>query len=236
MSNNILNNIDISTKELIVDSLEDSVDLYKQLKELKLFNTTQNCYPSARWDSINEHLSKKLREFNLPFANIRKGFWSLLIFCDKSNSIVFSAMRENRFSYICSDPQKRAPQYFDSLVSLNNDLEAIASQMSFGECYAASDRYNQLTSLCSVLPNPKNDKFTHVVVIFDVYGDEITSIELCVINNKFEIVEQEDIMQTVLTARQPSIEAEEITEATEHPTKQKGFVKLKNIKNIKEKA
>ena len=74
------------------------------------------------------------------------------------------------------------------------------------------------------------------MVIFDVYGDEITSIELCVINNKFEIVEQEDIMQTVLTARQPVIEAEEITEAIEQPAKQKGFVKLKNIKNIEEKA
>ena len=43
-------------------------------------------------------------------------------------------------------------------------------------------------------------------------------------------------MQTVLTARQPVIEAEEITEAIEQPAKRKGFVKLKNIKNIEEKA
>lgn len=236
MSNNILNNIDISTKELIVDGLQNSVELYKDFKEQGLFNTTHNCYAFARWDSINETLAQKFREMDLPFANVRKFSWALLLFCDKSKSVVFSAMRRDRFSYICGNPQKRAPQYFDSLVSLNSDLEAIASQPGFEECYEASDRYNQLASLCSVLPNPKNEKFTHVVVIFDVYGDEITSIELCVINNKFEIVEQEDIMQTVLTARQPVIEAEEITEAIEQPAKQKGFVKLKNIKNIEEKA
>jgi len=236
MGNDILNNIDISTKELIVDSLQDSVELYKDFKEQGLFNTTHNCYPSARWDAINELFAKKFRDNNLPFANIRKGFWSLLLFCDKSNSVVFSAMRRDRFTYICGNPQKRAPQYFDSLVSLNSDLEAIASQPSFEECYEASDRYNQLTSLCSVLPNPKNEKFTHVVVVFDVFGDEITSIELCVINNNFEIAEQEDIMQTVLTARQPIIGTDEIIEVKEQFAKQKGLVKLKVKNNIKENA
>lgn len=54
----IIDSIDYSLKELLVDSMNDSADLYKEFKSQAPFNATHNCFSSARWDAINEILSK----------------------------------------------------------------------------------------------------------------------------------------------------------------------------------
>ncbi|MBQ2963069.1 MAG: hypothetical protein IJE14_00280 [Clostridia bacterium] len=231
MGNKILNNIDTITKELIVDSLNNSAELFKEFKMQTPFNTTHNCYPSARWDSINETLSDSLRDLNFPFAVAKKGFWALLLFCDSKKEIIFSAMRRDRFEYICDNPEKNAPQYFDALVSLNNGLEAKVSQMRLDDCYEATDKYNQLDSLCKLLPAPSNDKFTHAVVVFDISYDEITSIKLYIVNNRFEIVEEEDIMDSVIRSRIPLVVPDKSPDIQNNDTeKRKGLVSLK--KNV----
>lgn len=228
MSNKILNNINIKTKELIVDSLENSAELFKEFKLQTPFNATHNCYPSARWDAINETLSESLKKQNLPFAVTKKGFWSLLLFCDERKEIVFSAMRRDRFSFICDNPERNAPNYFDALVSLNEGLEAQTSQLRFDDCYEATDKNNQLTSLCKLLPTPNSEKYTHAVVVFDVSFDEIASIKLCIVNNRFEIVEEEDIIDTVIKSRIPQVTPDEYINTQETTqTKRKGFVSLK---------
>lgn len=237
MSNTVLGNIDIDMKKLIVDAMENATDLYKFFKQQSPFTTTHNCYPSARWDAINEALSNNLLKENLPFATTKKGFWDLLLFCNRENTIIFSAMRKDRFSYVCDNPEKNAPQYFDSLVTLNKNLKAIASQVTFEGSYEASDKYNQLEILCNKLPLQKNSSITHVVVVFDVYYDEITSINLYVVNSKFEIVETEDIFDTVLQSQKPNIVPEAVFDNEESSTsKQKGFVKLKNTINAANNA
>lgn len=231
MGNKILNNIDIRTKELIVDSLNNSAELFKDFKMQTPFNTTHNCYPSARWDSINETLSDSLRKCNFPFAVTKKGFWALLLFCDSKKEIVFSAMRRDRFEYICDNPEKNAPQYFDALVSLNDGLEAKVSQMRLDDCYEATDKYNQLDNLCKLLPTPSNDKFTHAVVVFDIFYDDITSIKLYIVNNRFEVVEEEDIIDSVIKSRIPLVIPDESPDThDEDTTKRKGLVSLK--KNV----
>ncbi len=231
MGNKILNNIDIKTKEIIVDSLNNSAELFKDFKMQTPFSTTHNCYPSARWDSINEAFSDSLREFNFPFAVTKMGFWALLLFCDSKKEIVFSAMRKDRFDYICDNPEKNAPQYFDALVSLNDGLEPTVSQTRLYECYEATDKYNQLDHLCKLLPTPSSDKFTHAVVVFDVSYDEITSIKLYIVNNRFEIVEEEDLIDTVIKSRIPLVVPGESLDTQDNDTeKRKGLVSLK--KNV----
>lgn len=224
----IINCIDYSLKELLVDSMNEAAGLYKDFKSQVPFNKTHNCFHSARWDAINEILSNKFQKNDIPFASINRGFWELLLFCDPQRQVLLSAMREDRFNDICSNPKEKAPRYFDSLVSLNSELEAFNSQCSLIEKYEACDKYNQLESLCRCLPSPKNNKFHHVILLFDVEYDEITSIRLCVINNKFEIVDEEDILQLVLFKRAKSFEIDKVSENTNHnDINQRGFVKLK---------
>ena len=225
----ILNSIDYSLKELLVDSMNEAAGLYKDFKSQVPFNETHNCFPSARWDAINDILSRAFQKHNIPFASTKRGFWELLLFCDSNRQVLLSAMREDRFNDICSNPEEKAPRYFDSLVSLNSELEAINSQCSLiNNQYEACDKYNQLENLCRCLPSPKSSKYHHVILLFDVEYDEITSIRLCVINNKFEIVDEEDILQLVLSKRAESIKVDMVTENKEqNDIVQRGFVKLK---------
>lgn len=232
----IIDNIDYSLKELLVDSLQDSSYIYKDFKQQSQFVTTHNCYPFARWDAINESLSTKFHEEDIPFATVPRGFWTMLMFCDQKRQALITVMREDRFNAICRNPEENAPKYLDSLVSLNKGLEAKASQTSFGNIYESNDKYNQLESLCKCLPISTNDSYYHVILLFSISFDEITSIKLCVVNNKFEIVEEEDILQLVLYNRSKSNETI-IVEQNDIPNSvpQKGFIKLKSksIKNIK---
>lgn len=225
----IIDSIDYSLKELLVDSMNDSADLYKEFKSQAPFNATHNCFSSARWDAINEILSKAFQKHGVPFTSTKRGFWELLLFCDLERQVLLSAMREDRFNEICGNPEEKAPRYFDSLVSLNSELEAKSSQCSLiDDEYEACDKYNQLENLCRCLPTPNGDKYHHVVLLFNVEYDEVTSIRLCVINNKFEIVEEEDILQLVLSKRSESIKINEVEESNEqNGVVQRGFIKLK---------
>lgn len=139
-------------------------------------------------------------------------------------------MRKDRFSFICDNPEKNAPNYFDALVSLNEGLEAQASQLRFDDCYEATDKNNQLSNLCKLLPTPNGEKYTHAVVVFDVSYDEIASIKLCIVNNRFEVVEEEDIIDVVIKSRIPRVTPDEqIINQEINKTKRKGFVSLKKI-------
>lgn len=231
MKNDIIANIDLELKKNIFDALEDSVTLYRDFKKQSPFNATHNCYGAARWDSINESLSSVFQRNDVPYALSKKGCWGMLLFCNKERDFIFSVMRRERFEDICKNPEQNAPQYFDSLVSLNNDLEAQASQTTLlNDVYEAADKYNQLDSLCKCLPKSKKDKFNHVILLFDVEYDDIVSMKFCIVNNKFEVVAEEDVMNTVLRSRIPdSISTVSNSKHNEDkiPT-EKGFLSLKN--------
>lgn len=226
----IIDGIDTDIKELLVDSLENSTYTYKEFKQDNSY-FTNNHRLGVRWDLINDSLAHALEEKNFPHIAVRKGFWELLLFCDKNNGYLFSVMRQNRFNYICNNPRERAPKYFEALVSLNNDLTAKVSQVTFDGYvpYFATNKNNQLESLCKNLPSPKNKKFTHIVVVFDVMYDDISSVKLYVVNNKFEIVEEVDIYQQVISARIPvaSIDSDIDNDKSNSKITQRGLVKLK---------
>ena len=231
MKNTILNKVDLDLKNILIEAMAYAVEIYKEFKMEAPFSATHNCYASARWDSINEALTSVFQKNNIPFTILKRGFWDLILFCDKNRNFLFSAMRTERFSEICKNPENNAPKYFDSLVSLNSDLEAKASQTTLiGNIYEANDKYNQLESICKSLPQPNDEKYTHAILLFDVKYDDIVSIKLCVVNNKFNIVEEEDIMQTVFTSRilqdLPITENSDVDDAGF--STRKGLVKLKD--------
>lgn len=228
----LLDSIDYSFKEILVDALHNSAYLYKEFKLQVPFGTTHNCYPSARWDAINESFSDAFQKENIPFICTKRGFWELLLFCDREKQVVVSAMREDRFNDICRNPEENAPRYFDSLVSLNADLEANASQTSLCDVYEATDKYNQLETLCKCLPIPAN-KYNHVVLLFSIDYDEISSIKLCVVNSKFEVVEEEDLLQQIVSNRSKETIIYNVENQESNDVPQRGFVKLK--KNSTEK-
>lgn len=230
MKNDIVSNIDLELKKNIVDALEDSVDFYREFKAQSPFNATHNCYGAARWDSINEVLSSVFQKNDVPYALSKKGCWGMLLFCNKERDFIFSVMRKERFENICKNPEQNAPQYFDSLVSLNNDLEARLSQTTLiDDVYQATDKYNQLDSLCKCLPKSKNSKFNHAILLFEVEYDDIVSIKICIVNNKFEIVYEEDIMKTVFNSRIPDT-VSTVTKSNfdDKTSTKKGFVSLKD--------
>lgn len=225
-----IDSIDTNIKELLVNSLENSTYIYKEFKQDNSY-FTNNHRLGVRWDLINDSLARALEEKNLPHIAVKRGFWELLLFCDKDNSYLFSVMRQNRFNFICNNPKERAPKYFEALVSLNNDLIAKTSQVTFDGYvpYSATNKNNQLESLCRNLPSPKNKKFTHMVVVFDVMYDDISSVKLYIVNDKFEIVEEVDIYQQIISARIPvvSVDSDIINDKANSRITQRGLVKLK---------
>lgn len=236
MNNQILKTIDIRFKKLLVEAIDNSVDMLKDFKRENNY-FTNNHRASIRWDFINDSMVRLLRSANLPYASFTAGFWTLLLFCDKIH--LFSIMRQDRLNYICSNPEKNAPKYFDSLVSLNCGLNAKYSQLSIDdfEVYTANDKYNQLESICKKLPHSKKEKFTHILIVFDVVYDDIVSLKLCVVNNKFEIVEEEDILQSVLSASIPNITQENSAAnniSSNNNAISRGYVKLKSFDIRKE--
>lgn len=226
MQTAVLKKVEHKIKELLVDGLDDANDRFCDFKKNNPFEATHNCYPSARWDCINDSLKQLFLKNNIPYAITKKGFWELLLFCNSEKQIVFSVMRKDRFIQICNNPEKESPQYFEALVSFNEDLDAEVSQIVFEGCYKANDKYNQKDKICDALHIFKNSNFNHVVVVFNVYDDIINSIELYVVNDKFEICESEDVIDTVFTERIPTIPESHIIE-TPFGQKQKGLVKLK---------
>lgn len=226
MQTEVLKKVKHEIKELLVDGLDDANDRFCDFKKNNPFEATRNCYPAARWDCINDSLKQLFLKNNIPYAITKKGFWELLLFCNGDKQIVFSVMRKDRFIQICNNPEKESPQYFEALVSFNEDLEADVSQMVFDGCYKANDKYNQKDKICDALHIFNSNNFNHVVVVFNIFDDVITSIELYVVNDKFEICENEDIIDTVLTERIPDISENPVVE-TPVAQKQKGLVKLK---------
>lgn len=231
MEDSILNKINIEFKTMLYNAMEDASYRYKEFKAENPFSATHNCYAAARWDSINEVMSYYFLENDIPFSIVRRGFWSLLLFCNPEQNTLFSVMRVDRFNEICNNPESNAPKYFDSLVSLNYDLEAKASQTTLtGKPYEANDKNKQLDILCGALPKPNDNKYTHVIVLFDVSYDDITSIKLCIVNNRFEIVDEVDVTAAVIKSRIPE-EIPEVEKPSNESTSQdaqRGFVKLKN--------
>lgn len=225
----MIGQVDMIIKNLIVDSFWDSAESYKEFK-LENNNATNNCYASARWDIINNEIASNLDKCNIPYSIVRTGFWSLLLFCDVKTDILFSVMRQERFKYICANPKERAPKYFDSLVSLNSDLQACNSQTTLSgfQQYCANDRYNQLDELCNRFPKP-NKKFIHAVIVFGVDGSDITTIKICIVNNKFEILEEFDVIQDVVTNRiENTFDISKEQDSVKSTKKsQRGFVKLR---------
>lgn len=233
MKNKILNAVSLDTQKMLVEAMTSSAEMYKEFMQENQF-FTNNHRPSIRWDLINDSMVSALDSADFPYTSYKAGFWDLLLFCDKGLCHIYSIMRKDRFDYICSNPEKYAPQYFDSLVSLNNGLTAQFSQSVIDGCeiYEANDKYNKLEDLCKNLPKSKSEKFTHVVVIFDIKFNEISSLKLLVVNNKFEIVEEVDVLQNVLSANIPDEPYENATADSNESTNtviKRGHVKLKNV-------
>ena len=232
MKNKILNTVSLDTQKMLVEAMQISCEMYKDFKMENDFYTN-NHRMSIKWDLINDSMVSLLNSAKYPYTSYKAGFWELLLFCDKNLYYLFSIMRKDRFDYICSNPEKNAPKYFDSLVSLNNGLTAQVSQsvISGFDVYEANDKYNKLEDLCKNLPESQNEKFTHIVVVFDIKYSEISSLKLFVVNNKFEIVEEEDILQNVLSANIPNTTYKNDVVDNINPTDtivKRGHVKLKN--------
>lgn len=191
----LLKNISIELKKGIIKSIQDAIgdDILLDVKNNEL--DTHNGDPTRIWDFINRNLRKNLRGESFITATTRRGRWEMKFIVDKNSGILYTLMREERFSSLIKEVEGRKTVHYVQAIAetFNRGLKSKQHQLSLfkEQKYYNEDVVNTIVDkILDDLQIPKNIIKNHAIVLFEGRSHELETVRCCIINSDLEVVEE----------------------------------------------
>lgn len=130
------------------------------------------------WAYIDTNVAKYLSGTDCIVIPVRRGIWPFILVLDKSNRILFTLMRRDRYLALQKTWQSKSYHYLDILVCrYNDDLDGQQLSLEFPGVH--QDKYTQeelQTELEKLMAGYIDDIDKHVLVCFDRQEDVVLSI------------------------------------------------------------
>jgi len=183
-----LKEIDSKILENLVGAVNKAVtdDIKQDVNELRLSQHNMNSYPSRIWDLINRNIIETFSKNLFVITNFTKrGPWNLLPIFDKESGVLFTIMREERFSTIKKDPQ-RLKHYVGELARvLNVDMDEY-QQTLFETNPINNKMQSSIQKIIQDLSLTREMVKNHALILFTARDGLLISIRCCIINSLFE--------------------------------------------------
>lgn len=199
-------------------------DILSDVKSNELI--TQNSTPPRIWDLIHRNIHKRFVSHDVITNPTKRGPWTMMPVFERSSGIVYSLMREDRFSSLRKTRLKRRnAHYVDAFSkSINKDLLAPQEQLSlFPTVRHQFDNENQIEEIISRifldLKVPNELVRRHALILFNSKDNILTSLRCCIIDSNLNIVEVADWSRYISTVESTVVEiASDTTSAFSNPS------------------
>jgi ribosomal protein L12E/L44/L45/RPP1/RPP2 len=192
----------LSFISIVIKCLQDAVgdDIKEDIKTHRL--VTQNSTQFRIWDLINTNICSRFNKSDVIANPTKRGPWELVPVFERSTGIIYSLMREQRFSTLRRAlPHRRIAHYIDAFVrSFNKELIAPQRQIPLlpvipilPNCFNDEDHiHNIVQRIISDLGVPNELIRRHALILFRSFNFELTSVRCCIVDSNLEIVNEAD--------------------------------------------
>lgn len=168
------------------------------------------------WDFLNTNLINTLDTTDCTIARTRRGpSWEMLIIFEESTRCIFTFMREKRFAELRRCQQRRAKMHYLNILTkqFNHELLPDYQQLCIlPHVFLDEDKLTELVQelLCD-LEGSADIVRHHVLVLFDTFRYQLTSVRAVMITPDLEIAQncEWDWSQYITTTE--SIVVEKVT-------------------------
>ncbi len=217
---------------------------YESVTSQRVLHTNNSKY-SLRWDLINSNILEKLTDVNIEVKIVKAGCWSFLLILNKEDMTLYSLMNSKRYETICSNPQKNAPLYIQSLKELNRDL-GYAINPLFDMPDNNSEFAARLQRMCNLFSNTTDfSEINYKILTFTTYENTVVDMNLKTLDANLNELRTEKLLDYIVPEYDNSvaqtIDGEidtpvlKITKKAEKRKGEKEVVSLKSQDNILDK-
>lgn len=199
-----MDGIDPKLLNRLVDIISNAVSHeYSETMDILSLHT-KNCKHFLLWDIIHKALLESFDNDQVLSTQRKRGPWEFVLLYDPASNTVFSFIKQKRFRELRKTKSARKViHYLDALVTLNNALQAQVKQCTLFEVENVSSDLKEkaaqlLDYLCAdFMSADKKIVANHVLICFSNDNGMLTSINACVLDNDFDIVEEKDLSKEI---------------------------------------
>lgn len=163
---------------------------------------TNNGEPGEFWDAMNTEICKVLSSPDCMSSIKKRGFWKLLIAYYKQNGLLFTFMREKRFSDVQAEIRKHGKMtYINMLIQhLNKDLLASVSQTALFDMhsYDEIELAERVKTLIGDFQDEGHTVGHYMLILFDCDSlYEFRRVKAVIVDPNLDIVEESDWSQYI---------------------------------------
>lgn len=186
------------TIKTIVSCIEEAVGdrILEDIRKNSL--KTTNSVPSRIWDYINTGLIEELNVENCSTVRSFRGPWQMAIVYEKTTNCIITFMRESRFHQLKkAQSHRNRMHYVDFLAKQFNDrLKDPHQQLTLLPSHTFSDE-DRLAELVQQLLTDLVDDVSvvrnHVMVLFESFDFQLTSVRAVMVTPNLEIADGCDV-------------------------------------------
>ncbi|MDE6685883.1 MAG: hypothetical protein K2K17_01040 [Lachnospiraceae bacterium] len=188
-------------KEKVVKGLSGAVgdDLLESIRKADLSERFSNGKKMLKWDLINRNFIKAFRNSDIVAKYANRGPWFMVPLVDKRNGVVYSVLREDRFSELHSkrDRRKKA-HYIDAFLQMFNFNITEYRQVSFfNDDFPDEEVCNIVQSVLESLNVARGIIKRHAIILFEEYNHELVNVRCCIVDTNLNIVFEESWNQYI---------------------------------------
>ncbi|MBN2796617.1 MAG: hypothetical protein JXR88_14500 [Clostridia bacterium] len=179
----------------VVKSIYDAVSDDIKMDVINNGLDTNNGTPTRIWDFINRNIGINLPNTNYITKPTKRGRWELKPIYDKTDGIIYTLMREERFEQLKREVSKKSTSHYVQALAhhLNQDIEYDNNQLSLFVKEICQDEEKIMEIVSRInrdLGVSENVVKNHVLVLFSSKKNILVSVRACVIKGDLSIVEE----------------------------------------------
>ncbi len=178
---------------IFAKSLSEAVgdDIRADVKKNGL--VTENGTPGRMWDYLNTHICNNLEQENMLGRPTKRGPWAMVPIIEKDTGFIYSIMTESRFKQLKKGKNKRSKaHYVDALARTFNLGLHGQERLLFDSAMTVyfDDEYvgRIIEGIFRDLRISRKTVQRHALVLFSHFNHVLTSLQCCIINERWEIV------------------------------------------------
>ena len=199
-----MDGIDPKILNRLVDIISNAVSHeYSETMDI-LSLRTKNCKHFLLWDIIHKALLNSFHKDQILSTQRKRGPWEFVLLYDPTSNTIFSFIKQKRFKELQkAKAGRKVPHYLDALVTLNNSLQAQMKQGTIFEVEGTNSELKEkaaelLDYLCADFASAdRKIVANHVLICFSNNSGMLTSINACVLDNDFDVVEEKDLSKAI---------------------------------------
>lgn len=179
----------------IVKSIYDAISDDIKMDIINNGFDTNNGTPTRIWDFINRNIGLSLPTTDFISKPTKRGIWELKPIYDKADGILYTLMREERFSQLVRENRKKASSHYVQALAyqLNQDIDYDENQISLFEDNMSVDEMkikDIVSRISRDLGVAENVVKNHVLILFSSKGNVLVSVRACVLKGDLTVVDE----------------------------------------------